>query len=245
MMKLTTCALSLMAIGAEAATESRNLRAVPSVNLGVAGEFAILSTTGVTDVYPSVVVGDVGSSPITGAAILLACDEVIGNVYSVDAAGPACKTTAASRLTTAIGDMTYAYNSAAGVSNPDFFNLQAGSIGGETLAPGVYKWASNVAINADIMIEGTYSSFDKWIFQVDGTMDMAAGMKMILSNGAKPKNIVWQVGAAVTLGAGAHLEGTVLGKTAISLLTGASANGRLLAGTAVALQVAVVVQPQL
>jgi hypothetical protein len=38
------------------------------VDLGTAGTFAILSKTGVTDVYASVVNGDVGSSPITGAA---------------------------------------------------------------------------------------------------------------------------------------------------------------------------------
>jgi hypothetical protein len=32
--------------------------------------FAILSKTGITDVYKSDVTGDVGASPITGAAIL-------------------------------------------------------------------------------------------------------------------------------------------------------------------------------
>ena len=43
------------------------------VNLGVAGDFVILSKTGITDVYKSAVTGDIGSSPITGAAILLKC----------------------------------------------------------------------------------------------------------------------------------------------------------------------------
>ena len=41
------------------------------VNLGAAGTFAILSKSGITDVYPSVVTGDVGTTPITGAALLL------------------------------------------------------------------------------------------------------------------------------------------------------------------------------
>ncbi|HAT32520.1 MAG TPA: hypothetical protein DCW29_17220 [Janthinobacterium sp.] len=39
------------------------------VALGKAGTFAILSKTGVTDVYASAINGDVGASPITGAAI--------------------------------------------------------------------------------------------------------------------------------------------------------------------------------
>ncbi len=45
----------------------------PPVRLAVAGEFAILSKTGITDVYASAVTGNVGTSPITGAALLLSC----------------------------------------------------------------------------------------------------------------------------------------------------------------------------
>src|SRR3970282_130197 len=47
-----------------------------AVNLGIAGDFAILSKTGITDVYKSALTGDIGSSPITGAAILVSCTEV-------------------------------------------------------------------------------------------------------------------------------------------------------------------------
>lgn len=40
------------------------------VNLGSAGKFVILSKSGITNVFPSSVTGNIGSSPITGAAIL-------------------------------------------------------------------------------------------------------------------------------------------------------------------------------
>ena len=60
------------------------------VNLGLAGEFAILSQSGITDVYPSIITGDVGSSPITGAAILVTCTEVAGTIYSVNASFTLC-----------------------------------------------------------------------------------------------------------------------------------------------------------
>src|ERR1035437_5552987 len=63
-------------------------KALAPVNLGAAGSFALLTKSGITDVYASAITGDVGSSPITGAAILLTCSEVSGTINSVDAAGP-------------------------------------------------------------------------------------------------------------------------------------------------------------
>src|SRR5205085_6519893 len=125
------------------------------VQLGLAGAFAILSKSGVTDVYPSPVTGDVGSSPITGAAIHLLCSEVSGAIYSVNAAGPLpCRVTNASRLTTAVSNMQTAYTSAAGRTTPDFVNLGAGNIGGRTLTQGLYKWTTGVLIPTDITISG-------------------------------------------------------------------------------------------
>jgi len=75
------------------------------VNLGTAGTFAILSKSGITDVYSSAILGDVGTSPITGAAIGLECDEVTGTVYTVNAAGPACRVVDPTTLTLAVGAM--------------------------------------------------------------------------------------------------------------------------------------------
>ena len=56
-----------------------------------------------------------------------------------------------------------------------------------------------------------------------------------LSGGARDKNIFWQVGggAGVEIGTTAHIEGTILAKTAIHLRTGASLNGKAFAQTAV------------
>lgn len=68
---------SLMAIVAVGTTIVA-LGAQPPVALGSASTFAILSKTGVTDVYASAIAGSVGSNPITGAAILVTCTEVTG-----------------------------------------------------------------------------------------------------------------------------------------------------------------------
>ena len=203
----------------------------------------ILSKSGITDVYKSAVTGDIGTSPITGAAIHLTCAEVTGTIYSVDAGGPLpCGVIAASRLTTAISDMQTAYTAAAGRSNSDFINLGAGNIGGKTLTPGLYKWTSALIIPTDIAIAG--GPDDVWIFQVAGTLIMSSAVNITLSGGAQAKNIFWQVAGAVTLGTTSHFEGIILGKTGINLQTGASINGRTLAQTAVTLQMNMVTRPQ-
>jgi len=81
-------------------------RRQPAVDLRSAANFVILSKSGITDVFPSAITGNIGTSPITGAAILLTCGEVAGRIYTVDAAGPApCHVTDATRLTKAVGDM--------------------------------------------------------------------------------------------------------------------------------------------
>ena len=216
--------------------------AIGGVNLGVAGNFAILSKTGITSVYKSTITGDIGASPITGAAMVVSCGEVTGNVFSVDAAGPACKTTSATMLTSAVSDMQTAYTDAAGRINPDFLNLGAGTIGGKILTPGLYKWTSSVNIPTDIEISGGPN--DVWIFQVAGTLDMSSAVRVTLSGGAQAKNIYWQVAGAVTFGTTSHFEGIILGQTGINLQTGATINGRLLAQTAATLQMNTVTQPQ-
>lgn len=214
-----------------------------AVNLGIAGDFAILSKTGITDVYKSAITGDIGSSPITGAAILVSCTEVVGTIYTVDAAGPLpCSVTNATRLTTAIGDMQTAYTDAAGRSNPDFLNLGAGDIGGKTLTPGLYKWTTALNIPTDITISG--SPTDVFIFQVAGTLKLSSAVRMTLTGGVQAKNIYWVVSDAVTCGTTSHFEGNILGMTGINLQTGATINGRMLAQTAVTLQMNSVTKPQ-
>ena len=212
------------------------------VNLGAAGTFAILSSTGITDVYASAVVGDVGTSPITGAALLLTCGEVSGKVFVVDAAGPLpCAITDPAFLTSAIGDMGTAYTDAAGRVGPDFIELGAGEIGGLTLGPGLYKWGTGLLITTDVTLSGGPN--DVWIFQVAGTMNQGNATRVTLAGGAQAKNIFWQVAGAVTIGTTAHFEGILLAKTLIAVNTHASVNGRLFAQTAVTLQMNAVTQP--
>src|SRR6202158_3231446 len=156
-------------------------------NLGTAGTFVILAKTGITDVYKSAVTGDVGTSPITGAALLLTCGEVTGKLYVVDAAGPLpCAVNDATSLTAAVGDMETAYLDAEGRVSPNFTELGAGEIGGLNLTPGLYKWGTGLLITTDVTLSG--GPDDVWIFQVAGTLDQANATRVTLAGGALPKN---------------------------------------------------------
>jgi len=213
------------------------------VRLGTAGPFAILTKTGITDVFPSVINGDVGASPITGAAIHLKCSEIkTGTVYSVNAAGPLpCRVTDPSLLTKAVGDMEIAYTNAVGRKNPNFINLGGGKIGGLILVPGLYKWTTGVLISTDVTLSGSKDAV--WIFQIAGTLTQDSATQVILTGGGLAKHVFWQSSGAVAIGTTAHFEGTILAKTKIAMKTGASANGRLLAQTAVTLQKNAVTRP--
>jgi uncharacterized protein YjdB len=208
-----------------------------AVGLGLAGNFAGLTKAGITDVPSSAITGSIGASPISGAAIGVTCPEVTGTIYSVDAAGPApCAVIDPVMLTTAISNMETAYTDAAGRPagvGPNL-NLGGGTVAGQTLVPGTYTWGSNVTITTDLTLNG--GPTDVWIFQISGTLNLSPNKQVILTGGALPKNVFWQVAGAVTLFPGSHFEGNILAQTNIAMQTGASINGRLMAQTGVSLQ---------
>jgi hypothetical protein len=137
--------------------------------------------------------------------------------------------------------MQTAYTDAAGRTTPDFTELAAGQIGGLTLAPGLYKWGTDVLISSDVTLAG--SPTDVWIFQIAGKITQANGTKVLLSGGAMANNVFWQSFGDVSLGTTTHFEGIIMAQTSISLGTGASINGRLLAQTAVTLDADSVAMP--
>lgn len=218
-----------------------------AVDLGTAGTFVILSKSGVSAVPPSMITGDLGVSPIAATAITgfsLTADatnvystssQVAGNVYAADDAAPT-----PANLTTAVGDMERAFTDAAGRA-PDVTELGAGDIGGMTLDPGVYKWSTALRVPTSVTLQG--SSTDVWIFEIAQGLTLSSSASVFLAGGALAEHVFWQVSGGVTLGSSAHLEGVVLGKTAITLGSAASVHGRLLAQTAVTLIQNTVVKP--
>jgi len=219
------------------------------VLLGLAGNFVILAKTGISTTGSTAVVGNMGLSQaaatyITGFGLIMDSTNVFatsslvtGKVYAADYAPPT-----PANMTTAVSDMQTAFTDAAGRSLPDFTELYAGDISGQTLVPGLYKWGTGVLItSAGVTLSG--GANDVWIFQIAQDLTVNNSAMVTLSGGAQAKNIFWQVSGQATLGTAADFKGIILSQTLISLNTGAMMNGRALAQTAVTLNATTITKP--
>ena len=150
--------------------------------------------------------------------------------------------------------METAYTDSAGRANPDAARINPGGgllggvkVGGPTkqLTPGVYTFGTDVLISGNIHFNGTSGVVDPDVFiiQIAGNLVQAANFNVILEGGAKAENIFWQVAGFVVVGTGAHMEGVLLVKTAVTFETLSSLNGRVLSQTACTLQKATIVEP--
>lgn len=223
---------------------------IDPIDLLSAGSYVILAQSAISGNAGTNVVGDIGVSPVTSAAITgfdLVLDSlgtfstsglVTGSVYASDYAEP---TTA--NLSQAVLDANAAYEAANSRADANVVADLPIEIGGMTLVPGLYAWTSAVSISTTLTLDGSASAV--WIFQIDGSLTQAASIEVLLSGGALPQNIFWQVGGGVGLGANAHMEGVILSGTGIALGAGASVDGRLFAKTAVTLDGSTVTQPLL
>jgi hypothetical protein len=207
-----------------------------AVNLRSAGDFVLLAGSGISNVPTSEITGDIGISPaaasfLTGFSLLLPAggtsstsSQVTGSIYASDYAAPT-----PSSLTTAKGDLTIAYNDAAGRTSTDIV-LLAGNIGGLTLTPGLYKSSGALEISSgDLTFDANGNSSAVFIIQIASTLTTTSGRKVILSGGALAENIFWQVGTSATIGTTSVIKGVIMADQSISLDTGASVDGRLLA----------------
>jgi hypothetical protein len=214
---------------------SRTLAAGPaSVDLRSAAHFTILAGATITTTGGGIINGDIGASPITGAAIHLTQAQVNGIIYAVDAAGPAGSVIDPALLTTAKGDLTTAFNDARDrtpIPSGPFRNPGAGNIGGLTLVPGLYKFDGTASITgADLTLTG--GPDDVWIFEIGADLQVGTSVHVILAGGAQARNIFWQVGTSAVIGTFAVFKGTILADQSITINSTSAMDGRALAFSA-------------
>jgi hypothetical protein len=233
------------------------------VDLGSAANYAILAEAGVSYTPTATVsstakiIGNIGVSPAAASTITgLALNLPAGGAYSTStlvtgaiyAPGYAPPTPA--NLTTAIGDKLTAYNAAAAMAtaggglaggSPGTACPGAGSLGGVTLTPGVYT--CTVAISIPTATALTFSGAGVYVIKTTQTLTQAANTQVTLTNGALPENIFWQVAGAVSIQAGAHMEGNILSAANIALVTGSTLKGRMYSATSIAMDSNTVTQP--
>ncbi len=194
-----------------------------AIALGSACSFGILAGSTVTNVAgtATTVSGDVGVWPGTAITGFGAPASITGAFHAGD-----------SVAMTAQGDLTTAYNNAAGAAGGA---VLAADIGGLTLPPGVYKTTSaqpSLGITGNLTLDGKGDPNAVWIFQIVSTLTTAStNSQVILINGANAHNVFWQVGSSATLGTTTTFAGTIMAQASITLTTGATLNGRALART--------------
>jgi hypothetical protein len=209
--------------------------------LGAACGYGVLAGATVTNTGPTHIVnGDLGLSPgssVTGFA------DPPANTYvgtGTHTAGPGLVSgiihitdtpPSPNDAATAQTNLTTAYNDLAGRSMPAPTTV-AGDLNGLTLAPGIYKSTSTLAISGTVTLDGQGNANAVWIFQIATGLTTLSGSNVKLAGGASAHNIFWQVGSSATLGTTSTFNGSILSLASITLATGATLNGRALARTA-------------
>jgi len=210
---------------------------VADVHLGTAGNFAILSGSGVTNIgVNTLITGDVGAFPIATINGLLP-----GNVNGI------LYITADPIVGEAKTDLTIAYNDAQARSS-NAISLP-GQLGGLTLVPGLYvnstsSGISGTGTNGILTLDAGGNENAVWIFKMGSTLATDAETSIVLAGGAQSKNIYWSVGSSATFGTNSIFYGNILADQSITLTTGATLYGRALTRIgAVTLETNIVIKP--
>lgn len=166
--------------------------------------------------------GDVGLSPTAtctgdGSPCTSVNPVINGTLYANDPGGVAAQ--AKVDLTVALVD---ALGRPPGAVQSDLAGL--------TLAPGVYTSASTmtVAVGGTVVLDGQGDPNSVWIFQVGSSLTVNNGAQVLLTNGAKAKNVFWAAGASSTLGSDVIFQGSILAQASNSVGTDSTVVGRLL-----------------
>jgi hypothetical protein len=222
------------------------------VVLGDAGNYAIFSNAGMSSSPDSAITGDVGVGPgVTSTAIttgftktldstgeFATAPQVTGRIYAFDYSSPTPVYVVSSST-----DMGIAYDDARGRLDPDFTNLGGTNLAGLTLSPGLYKWSTGVtlALSQSVTLNGGPN--DVWILQIAGDLVTGANSNVVLTGGAVPENVFWQIDTALTVGANSSFKGVVLTGTAVTLGNLSVINGRLLGKTAITMDANTITKP--
>jgi Ice-binding-like/Putative Ig domain len=202
------------------------------VALGSAATYSVLAGSTVTNTGFTAENGNIGVSPGSAVTGFPPGSVVNGAIHRADGSSALAQT-----------DLTAAYLDAMNRPTPIVI---AGDLGGQTLAPGLYKSSTSIGITGILKLDGQGNVNSVFIFQIGSTLTTASTSQIVLIGGAQAANIFWQLGSSATLGTNSIFHGTIMAQDSITLTTGVALDGRALARTgAVTLDTNNVVNPGL
>ena len=187
--------------------------------LGTAASFSVLGGQTVTNTGPTIVTGDLGVSP--GSAVTgFPPGTVSGSIHAADAVALQAQS-----------DATIAYNNLAAQACTTTYGVPT-DLGGSTLPPGVYCFASSAAVTGTLNLDALGNSNAVFVFKTVSTLTINSGSSVVVINGGNNCNVFWQVGSSATLFTTSTVPGTIIALTNITLQTGANLSGRAIARNA-------------
>ena len=186
--------------------------------LGSADAFGILGASAVTNTGPSVVFQDLGVAPgtsITGFPPGI----VLGTIHDDDAVAMQAQ-----------ADALTGYNILKGLAPTG--TLTGQNLGGLTLDPGVYFFASSAQLTGQLTLNFEGMNNAMIVFQIGSTLTTASASSVLIINPGSSDQVFWQVGSSATLGTTTDFYGSVIADASVTLNTGANINcGRAIALT--------------
>lgn len=184
--------------------------------LGTAQTFAVLGGSTVTNTGATVLTGDLGVSP--GSAITgFPPGTFTGTAHPADATAGQAQ-----------NDLTTQFNSLA--AQACTVNLTGQDLGGLTLTPGVYCFASSAQLTGTLTLNAQANPAATFTFKTGSSLTTASGSSVVMSNGGNPCGVAWEIGSSATLGTTTSFLGNLIALQSITLNTGANIlGGRALA----------------
>jgi uncharacterized repeat protein (TIGR01451 family) len=201
-----------------AAGQRNTFSAAEAPTVGTEQAFAVLGGQTVTNTGPSVVTGNLGVSP--GTAVTGFTGPPNGIVTGVIHAADDVALQAQADTTTLYLDLA---------SQPCTADVTGQNLGGRTLVPGVYCSTSGLQLTGALTLDAGGVSGAVWVFKAGSALITASGSSVLLTNGANPCNVFWQVTSSATIGANTDFVGNIVALTSIALQTNARLSGRALA----------------